>query len=128
MSDDSVLPPVPPSTSGSSSSGDDTLMLILAYLGILALIPLLVEKNKPNVQWHAKHGLVLTVTEIVLWVGLFIVTGILAKIIPFLGCIALVGYPLISLGILVLHIMCILKALKGEKLLIPHLSQYADRF
>ncbi len=127
MSDDS-LPPVP---SGSSSSNDDTVMLILAYFGIFALIPLLLEKNKPNVQWHAKHGLVLTVTWFVFFVVLMIATTVIAFIPVIgwaLGCLGTMVPFIASLGILVLHIMCILKALKGERLLIPHLSQYADRF
>ena len=48
-------PPLPPSQQESSNR---TVMLILSYLGILALVPLLVEKDDPEVQWHAKHGLV----------------------------------------------------------------------
>ena len=47
-------------------------MIVLSYLGLLALIPLLVEKNDKEVQWHAKHGLVLLVAEIVLFIGLSI--------------------------------------------------------
>ena len=41
-------------------------MIVLAYLWPLALVPLLVEKNDPEVQWHAKHGIVLMVAELVL--------------------------------------------------------------
>ena len=44
-------------------------MIVLSYFGLLALIPLLVDKDDPEVQWHAKHGLVLTVA----WVVLFVV-------------------------------------------------------
>ena len=32
-------------------------MIVLAYFGLLALIPLLMEKEDAEVQWHAKHGL-----------------------------------------------------------------------
>ncbi len=132
MSDDS-MPPIPPQASmpppppTGSSAGDDTVMLILAYLGIFALIPLLVEKNKPNVQWHAKHGLVLAVT----WFILFTILGVVSTVltfVPFVGCLGWVLISLASVGVLVLHIMCILKAIKGERMLIPHLSEYADRF
>ena len=35
------------------------VMIVLAYLWLLALIPLLLEKQDAEVQWHAKHGLVL---------------------------------------------------------------------
>ena len=39
------------------------------YLGLLALIPLIVEKNDRDVQWHAKHGLVLLGVFFIGWVG-----------------------------------------------------------
>ena len=43
-------------------------MLVLAYLGLLALIPLLTEKDDKEVQWHAKHGLV----QFFAWIILFV--------------------------------------------------------
>jgi len=99
-------------------------MLILSYLGILALIPLLVEKDDPEVQWHAKHGLVLTVGWIVLFIALAILTSF-PFVGVFLGCA--VG-PLLSLVILVVHIVGMIKALKGERLIIPVISDYADKW
>ena len=48
-------------------------MIVLSYLWLLALVPLLVEKEDKEVQWHAKHGIVLMVAEIVLWIALWIV-------------------------------------------------------
>ena len=46
-------------------SPNRSVMIVLAYLWPLALVPLLVEKNDADVQWHAKHGIVLMVAEIV---------------------------------------------------------------
>ena len=43
-------------------------MIVLSYLWILALVPLLVEKDDKEVQWHAKHGIVLMVAEIAFWI------------------------------------------------------------
>ena len=48
-------------------------MLVLSYLGILALIPLLMKKDDTEVQWHAKNGLGLTVAWILLWIVIAIV-------------------------------------------------------
>ena len=45
-------------------------MIVLSYLWLLALVPLLVEKEDNEVQWHAKHGIVLMVAEIVLWIAI----------------------------------------------------------
>jgi uncharacterized membrane protein len=95
-------------------------MLVLAYLGILAVIPLVVEKNDPEVQWHAKHGIVLFVAEVLLGILL----GIITHFVPFAGCVLWMVWPLI----LVLHIILIVKAINGQRLLIPGISEYADRF
>ena len=45
-----------------------TLMGILAYLGILIIIPFLMAKDDPFVQFHIKQGLVLVVVEVAVWV------------------------------------------------------------
>ncbi len=126
-------PPEPPAESVpeplAAPAGDNrTIMVVLSYLGLLALIPLLVEKNDAEVQWHAKHGLVLTAAEFVLFVGLQIVTMILGAISGGLGCLIGILFPVVALGILVLHVICIAKGLKGERFIVPKVSEFADRF
>jgi len=96
-------------------------MLVLAYLGILALIPFLAEKNDPEVQWHAKHGLVIFGAEIVLWIAI----SISSMFLHCLGCFLWAG---VCIVLLVLHILCIMKALNGQRLIIPGLSEFADKF
>jgi uncharacterized membrane protein len=95
------------------------------------LIPLLVEKNDKEVQWHAKHGLVLLVAEIVLFIALSIIGAILGHI-PLIGCLsAIVGIVLwfaLMIGILIVHIMCIVKGVNGERFTLPYISEYADKF
>ena len=98
-------------------------MLVLSYLWILALVPLLVEKDDREVQWHAKHGIVLLVAEIIFWIAFNIVIWILA-LIPGIGGLvsSLLGCGvtfIVWLGILALHIIAIMKALKGERLVLP---------
>jgi uncharacterized membrane protein len=103
-------------------------MLVLSYLWILAVIPLVMEKEDREVQWHAKHGLVLTVAEIILWVAITIVQMILAQIVGPLSCVVSMLGLLLWVGILILHIVCIVKAINGQRLIVPGISQYADRF
>ena len=110
---------------GAAASNNRTVMIVLSYLWLLALIPLLVEKEDQEVQWHAKHGLVLLLAEIVLWVALTmvnIVTGF------FIGCLVGVLSLGLWLAIIVVHIVCIVKGVGGQRLIIPGISQYADRF
>ena len=118
-------PPPPPSypPPAAGDSGNRTLMLVLSYLWILAIVPLIVEKEDREVQWHAKHGLVLTGVEIVLYV----VLGILS-FVPILGCVAAVLPALVGLGFLVVRILAIVKAMNGQRFTIPGLSDLASRF
>jgi uncharacterized membrane protein len=94
----------------------------------LALIPLLVEKDDREVQWHAKHGLVLTVAEVVVMIGLQVVVMILGAISGGLGCIFTLLIPILLLAILIVHVLCIVKGINGQRFLIPGISEFADRF
>ncbi|HSN53826.1 MAG TPA: hypothetical protein VLT32_04100, partial [Candidatus Sulfomarinibacteraceae bacterium] len=81
-------PPVEPAApSGGGTSDNRTIWIVLSYLGLLALIPLLVEKEDREVQWHAKHGLVLMVAEFVAMIALWIVIMAVGAISGGLGCI-----------------------------------------
>jgi uncharacterized membrane protein len=98
-------------------------MLVLSYLWILALIPLLVEKEDAEVQWHAKNGLLLFAGEIVLWLALAILG--MVPVVQVLGCVLV---PLLWVVILVIHIIAIVKALKGDRLRIPLVSDYVEQW
>ena len=81
-------------TPGSAPSSNRNVMIVLSYLWLLALVPLLTEKDDKEVQWHAKHGLVLMVAELFLWIVISIVLGPLG----IFGCIAALFTPLLALG------------------------------
>jgi uncharacterized membrane protein len=115
-------PPPPIGGSGPGNSSDRTLMLVLSYLGILALIPLLTKKDDPEVQWHAKNGLALFIGQIVIYIAL----SLIARFMPFgwvAGCISC----LLPLVFLVIWILCIMKALKGERYRIPVITDIAEK-
>ncbi len=101
---------------------------MLSYLGLLALIPLLVEKNDSEVQWHAKHGLVLTAAEFAGFIGLWVVIMVISAVSGGLGCILGLIWPIAMVAVMVLHVMCIVKGLKGERLIVPGISEFADKF
>ena len=112
----------PPPAAG--AGGDRTLMLILSYLGILALIPLLVKKDDRDVQWHAKNGLAIFVGYIIVaiawWIINYFMPASIGCALSFVGCAIWIAY-------LVIIIMAIMKALKGERLRVPGVSDFADR-
>ena len=109
-------------------SENRNVMIVLSYLWLLALIPLLVEKDDREVQWHAKHGLVLTVVEIVAMIGLQVIVMVLSAISGGLGCVFGLLVPLLMLAILVVHVVCIVKGINGQRFLLPGISEFADRF
>lgn len=117
----SAPPPPPPPAEGEGDSGSDNmgLMLVLSYLWILALIPLLVEKDS-EVQWHAKNGLVWTVAEFLMHVVISII-----GMMVFIGCFIT---PILMLAWLVVRVMAIMKALKGERMELPYLSDFVEKF
>ena len=123
MTDDqtpeAAAPPPPPPSSGGASPNRG-IMIVLSYLWLLALVPLMLEKQDTEVQWHAKHGLVLFGAEFFAFMAL----SILSVLSGGLGCLLL---PLAQLGVLVLHVVCIAKGLQGERFLIPGLSDYANK-
>lgn len=93
----------------------DKIMLVLAYLGILSLIPLLTVKDSDYVKWHAKNGLVLTV-------GGTIALSILGAI-PFLQLIDCLAIP----GLMVLAVLGMIKALSGVRWRIPLVTDIAEK-
>jgi uncharacterized membrane protein len=133
---DSAPPPPPPPAEPPPQepaakevvSENRNLMIVLSYLWLLALIPLLVEKDDREVQWHAKHGLVLTVVEVVVMIGLQVVVMILGAVSGGLGCIFTLLIPIFMLAILIVHVLCIVKGVKGQRFLIPGVSEFADKF
>ena len=125
---DAPAPPPREPAAAEIVSDNRGVMIVLSYLWLLALIPLLVEKDDREVQWHAKHGLVLTVVEVAVMIALQVVIMILGAISGGLGCIIGLLVPLFMLAILVVHVMCIVKGINGERFLLPGISEFADRF
>jgi hypothetical protein len=103
------------------------VMVVLAYLWLLALVPLLVEKNDSEVQWHARHGIVLMLAELLLLIVYAAVTSIVSLATLGLGCALTIVLVFGWIGILALHVLAIVKGVNGTRLIIPGLSHYAQR-
>lgn len=79
---------------------DNKFVAALSYVGLLFLVPLLVKKESPFSQFHAKQGLVLCIAFFLL------------SFIPVLGW-------LVSLVLLVIDIIALVKTLSGQAWEIP---------
>lgn len=124
-------PPGPPPGAPPPAQGDGdnrTVMIILSYLYILALVPLLVEKEDAEIQWHAKHGLVFLAVEILIGVVSFVSSLVLSSFLPCGGCLLSIPFLLAWLAMLVVRVLCVVKGINGERFEVPWLSQFASSF
>jgi len=103
-------------------------MIVLAYLWPLALVPLLLEKDDAEVQWHAKHGIVLMLAELILLFAYVATTMFISLATLGLGCALSIFIVFGWIAILGVHVVAILKGINGERFIIPGISDYANRF
>lgn len=115
-------PSLPPGGAGPANS-DRTVMLVLSYAWLFSLIPLFVKKDDAEVQWHAKNGVVMaaivTAIDVVFW--------IMGRFFPLLTCLVSFVPCLIFIGYLVLSIMCIVKAVNGQRMRVPVVTDFAEK-
>lgn len=99
-----------------NSNQKNKVMGVLAYLGVLIIIPILVAKNEPFVKFHIKQGLVLLVIEVVAWVA------------------AMAIWPLwlilwlVKLIIFVFVVLGIINVIQGKEKNLPWVGSYARYF
>ena len=104
------------------------VMIVLAYLWPLALVPLLLDKSDSEVQWHAKHGIVLMVAELVLLFAYIMMTSLVSLATFGLGCALSLLLVFGWIAVLGIHIVAIVKGINGSRLILPVVSEYASRF
>jgi uncharacterized membrane protein len=102
-------------------------MIVLAYLWPLALVPLLVERQDAEVQWHAKHGIVLMIAELILLFAYIMMTTVVSLATFGLGCVLSILLVFGWIAVLAVHVVAILKGVNGTRLVIPGISDYANR-
>lgn len=95
-------------------------MGILSYIGILALIPYLSEKNNKYVMYHAKQGMNLFIIELILGVAL----GFISTILWRLWFITNLIDTLFGLAVLALSIIGIVNVCNGEAKELPVVNQF----
>ncbi len=95
---------------------DKNAIALFSYLGILLIIPLLVDKDDPFVKFHVKQGLTLLIAALVVP---------LVAWIPILGWIfGLVAAPVL----LIFAIIGVINALSGKKKELPLIGKYGRKF
>jgi uncharacterized membrane protein len=104
----------------------DRILLVLAYLGILALVPYLTAR-KMFVLWHARQGLLLFAVSLISLFCMILVNVVLWSFSWVLGLLFLILLLTSLFGVLALVVTCILKAFEGERWRIPFLGDFVER-
>jgi uncharacterized membrane protein len=92
------------------------IFAVLAYLGLLFLVPLLAAPQSKFARYHTNQGVVLFLATVVCCVG-----GAILSFIPFVGCII---WPVVMGGAFVLMIMGIINAAGGHCKPLPLIGQF----
>ncbi len=104
-----------------NDANDNKVMAILAYLGILVLVPLLAAKESKFARYHTNQGLVLLICAVA-WSIVAAILGLLFALIG-LGFVSLI-LNLASLVFLGLIIIGIINAAKGEMKPLPIIGKF----
>jgi len=92
---------------------DNKAIAAIGYIGILCLVPLLAKKDSKYAQEHGKQGAVLFAAWIAVWI---------------LGMIPVIGWfiiwPLGMIGLSILSLICLIKAVQGEFWEVPVIGKY----
>src|SRR5579859_1144810 len=103
---------------------------MLAYITIIpSIIFLLMEPYNKNkfVRFHAFQNLFFAIALTVLWIGIMIL-GFVLDIIPILGWILhLLLMAVLGFGGLIVWVMLLIKANKGEKWKLPVIGDMAEK-
>jgi uncharacterized membrane protein len=96
------------------------VMAILAYLGILVLIPLFAAKESKFARFHTNQGLIICICGIILYFIFRVLLAISWKLAAVLG----IFMWIVEVGILILAIIGIINAAKGSAKELPLIGKY----
>lgn len=102
-------------SSASQDVDQNRLVAALAWLWILSVVILLVKKDSPYVQHHARQGVLLFLASILLWF-----------LLSLFGPGAWILLWLLRLGVFILVVIGFLQALQGRWWKLPVIGAFAS--
>ncbi len=127
-----AVPPATPATDLVADPADvekNKVFAVLAYLGILVLVPLLAAKDSPFAKYHTNQGLLLLLTAVATGVAVFIVAALGAFVTAMLHlgvgmcCVGLLGFAQFAV-VVAFMIMGIINAATGQMKPLPIIGKY----
>ncbi len=109
-------------------SDQDRIFLLFAYLGPLGILPL-VASRKEFVKWHAKQGLLFSFLAVVVYFVLKAIHLAFRRWAwEWVGELYWIVVAMVGLGAAMLLLLCVSRALEGERFKMPVLGDVTDRF
>jgi uncharacterized membrane protein len=125
-----AAPAVVATTQTSGGGLTDNVAGMLAYVTIIpAILFLVLEPYNKNrfVRFHSFQSIFFAVGWIALWIGVMIISAVLA-FIPILGhLIALLLWMVISVGFFIIWIILLIKANQGQMYKLPFIGDLAEK-
>lgn len=103
-----AAPPLDAPVSDAADIDQNKIYAMLAYIGILFLVPLLAAPQSRFARYHTNQGIVLFLATLVVCGG-----SVVLAFIPIIGCVAAILPFVAVLGALVLMVMGIINAASG---------------
>ena len=112
-------PPVAPPVSEAADIDQNKIFAVLAYLGILFLVPLLAAPNSKFARYHTNQGIVLFLATLIVCGGSFFLA-----FVPLVNCVAWMLPFAAMVWALVLMIMGIINAVSGQFKPLPLIGHF----
>jgi|SRR4030095_6073596 uncharacterized membrane protein len=129
----------PPGQPGKSSTGlDENVASLISYVGgwLSGLIFFLIEKESRLVRFHAMQSILFNVIVVIVWIAIVVVAMILTIILgqisdvlaSIAGLITFLLYLAIGLVVVIVWVMCLIKAYQSKMYKLPIIGNYAEKF
>lgn len=90
---------------------ENKIFAVLAYLGVLVIVPLLAKKDSKFAMFHAKQGLILLIGWVISWLLSFVFIGFILDVV-----------------MIVFSIWGIVNAATGKYAKLPVIGDLAEKF
>jgi uncharacterized membrane protein len=108
---------------------DGKLMAVLAYIGILFLIPLFTSKDNKFVMFHVEQGITLFIAWFAVRIVFIFLDPIFYKMVSVtIPCGGSILGSIVTLVMVILWIMGIVNAVQGKVQPLPIIGQYGEKF
>lgn len=111
--------PAAPPVSDATDIEENKVYAVLAYIGLLFLVPLLAAPNSKFARYHTNQGIVLFIAILITMAG-----SMVLAMIPIIGCVAALLPILIGAAAIVFMILGIINAASGQYKPLPLIGHY----